>query len=406
MIFATQAGVARSASYLRHFLAAAVFFCFSAATAATAQVNSFPYTDSFEAYSGFPAGDWTVSREAGTTDWEIGSVSGEARTGVQYANSSGPATGAKKRLDLAVDFSTWIVDKVSYHLKRTSSTAGTNPNIKVQYSTDGVTFVTMRTIDVIDDLTDTGYTEFIDPLPSALNNVATAVLRWEYDKDGGGTAASVRLDDVEVTVDRLIPVELFSFSASVENGEVVLQWATASETENLGFHLYRRGAGAEYERLTSTLIPGQGTSVEMGHYSFRDSTVFAGHRYQYRLADIDFNGRVTFHPEVEVIVGAATAAGVQAQPRSFAMYPNYPNPFNPSTTLHFQLDHAMEIHLAIYDAGGRLVRTLFAGKLAAGEYRYIWLATNDAGVQVASGVYFGQLRAGGLVARQKLLLAR
>ncbi|MDQ7054874.1 MAG: T9SS type A sorting domain-containing protein [candidate division KSB1 bacterium] len=90
-----------------------------------------------------------------------------------------------------------------------------------------------------------------------------------------------------------------------------------------------------------------------------------------------------------------------ALPDRFALRPNYPNPFNPETTLEFELPVATEVRLAIYDATGREVAVLAQGLFTAGRHRVIWNAVNQ-----PSGIYFARLSVGGHHWSQKLLLVR
>jgi hypothetical protein len=85
---------------------------------------------------------------------------------------------------------------------------------------------------------------------------------------------------------------------------------------------------------------------------------------------------------------------------------NYPNPFNPSTTITFNLPAPAKGTLAIYNAAGQLVRTLVAGTLASGSHGFVWDAADANGVRVASGVYFGRLEVDGMVSQVKLVLAK
>ena len=86
--------------------------------------------------------------------------------------------------------------------------------------------------------------------------------------------------------------------------------------------------------------------------------------------------------------------------------PNYPNPFNPATTIPFTLERAGGVRLVIYDAAGRRVRTLVADSRAAGAYDVTWDARDDAGRVVATGVYFARLEAAGSTATRKLMLMK
>ncbi len=85
---------------------------------------------------------------------------------------------------------------------------------------------------------------------------------------------------------------------------------------------------------------------------------------------------------------------------------NYPNPFNPKTTLPFSLAAPAAVRLAIYDVTGRLQRTLVDGLLPAGEHWVNWDGRDEAGSELASGVYFSRFEAGAVSEVRKLLLLR
>lgn len=93
-------------------------------------------------------------------------------------------------------------------------------------------------------------------------------------------------------------------------------------------------------------------------------------------------------------------------PRSFALGPNYPNPFNPATALRLDLPVATALDLAVYDAAGQRVRTLVAGPLAAGLHTVPWDGRDDEGRPVGSGAYFARLFAPSFRAERKMLLLR
>ncbi|RMI03587.1 MAG: T9SS C-terminal target domain-containing protein, partial [Calditrichaeota bacterium] len=74
-------------------------------------------------------------------------------------------------------------------------------------------------------------------------------------------------------------------------------------------------------------------------------------------------------------------------PQTFAVSPNFPNPFNPSTTIRYQLPVSSEVRLEIYNVLGQRVRSLVRGRVKAGFYTAVWDGRNDAGEPVASGIY-------------------
>jgi hypothetical protein len=81
-----------------------------------------------------------------------------------------------------------------------------------------------------------------------------------------------------------------------------------------------------------------------------------------------------------------------------------PNPFNPRTTIDFELASAAEVQLAVYDLTGMRVRTLLAAPLPAGRHESTWDGLDDEGRHVPSGVYLARLRAGGVHDVRKLVL--
>ncbi|MCH7764531.1 MAG: T9SS type A sorting domain-containing protein, partial [Candidatus Marinimicrobia bacterium] len=92
--------------------------------------------------------------------------------------------------------------------------------------------------------------------------------------------------------------------------------------------------------------------------------------------------------------------------REFALYPNYPNPFNPETRIRFQLAKHSNVKLMIYDVLGRNVRTLVSDKMDAGHHVINWNGLNDQGANVASGMYIYRIKAGDFIAHRKMLLVR
>ena len=86
------------------------------------------------------------------------------------------------------------------------------------------------------------------------------------------------------------------------------------------------------------------------------------------------------------------------------LYPNYPNPFNPSTTISFELAQPGNASLTVYSVTGQKVTTLFRGRASAGLHRVVWDGRDDVGRHVASGIYFSRLVVGGTAATRKMLL--
>lgn len=93
-------------------------------------------------------------------------------------------------------------------------------------------------------------------------------------------------------------------------------------------------------------------------------------------------------------------------PKKYALYENYPNPFNPETTLQFDLPENSYVRLEIYNLLGQRIATLVDSHRPAGEYTQIWDGKDQRGNAVASGIYFYKLTAGDFVQIKKMVLAR
>jgi hypothetical protein len=94
-------------------------------------------------------------------------------------------------------------------------------------------------------------------------------------------------------------------------------------------------------------------------------------------------------------------------PASFSLEQNFPNPFNPGTSIQFSIANSEKVDLAIYDIRGRLVRTLIDHELySPGYYTVSWDGTDNHGQRVASGVYFTKMQAGKYVATRKMSMVK
>ena len=93
-------------------------------------------------------------------------------------------------------------------------------------------------------------------------------------------------------------------------------------------------------------------------------------------------------------------------PGDFQLYGNYPNPFNPSTTIRFGLPKAAAVSLVIYDIAGHQVKTLVEGELAAGYHECTWTGLDQENQPVSTGIYLARLISGGETRTIKMLYLR
>ncbi len=190
-----------------------------------------------------------------------------------------------------------------------------------------------------------------------------------------------------------LPVELVEFSARKINVGVLLSWKTLSEQNNSGFEVQRRSekreAGNEEWEILG-FVRGNGTTTEVQSYSFLDKA--ASGVVQYRLKQVDFDGKFEYSNAIEVNAGS---------PTQFVLEQNYPNPFNPTTTITYSIPVASTVKLEVFDMLGKKVATLVSAKQEAGTYTYTLNAST-----LSSGVYFYRLQAGAFLQTKKMVLVK
>ena len=248
---------------------------------------------------------------------------------------------------------------------------------------------------------------------------ASATFDAEGDKSAGTTSLSVTVSttadnsdgesrdlaiDFSATWDVPVAAELASFASRITvDDDVLLQWSVASQSNNLGWEVYRSTDNRIFTKV-SDLIAGDGTSDEFSSYSYVDSNLPLGDVLYYYLNQIDLDGTTTRSHVMEVLL-SPTAVSQQALPMVNELRQNYPNPFNPETTISYDLSTELIVTLTVYDLSGQVVRTLVDDQaMSAGQYQSIWDGRDESGVKVASGVYFYQLRAGEFIAKKKMTL--
>lgn len=203
------------------------------------------------------------------------------------------------------------------------------------------------------------------------------------------TESGVKIEKLKVFYDNALPVELTSFTSSVNGSTVSLNWVTATELNNQGFEVERKAANGEF--MTVGFVNGKGTTSEVSEYNFVDQVAEAG-SYTYRLRQIDFDGSFEYSNEINVDVTTAT---------SFALGQNYPNPFNPSTSISFSLAKESQVNLSVYNLLGEKVATLVNNVFAAGSHTVDFNAAN-----LTSGMYLYKIEAGEFVSVKKMSLLK
>jgi hypothetical protein len=134
----------------------------------------------------------------------------------------------------------------------------------------------------------------------------------------------------------LTGVDLYSFTAVLFNSGAKLDWVTLSELNNTGFEIQRKTSNSDWEVVG--FVAGVGTTTDTSYYSFTDRNMEAG-IYWYRLKIIEFNANYEYSPEVQF--------NLVYLPLVSAIEQNYPNPFDISTTILFQLRKTANVKIDV-----------------------------------------------------------
>ena len=192
-----------------------------------------------------------------------------------------------------------------------------------------------------------------------------------------------------------LPVEFADFNVTAEGQSTRLNWTTATEVDNSGFDVERQEileSGTEHWSSVG-FVSGSGTSTGPKRYSFVDRGLPAG-LYSYRLKQKDRTGSFRYSESVQVLVGQA--------PKELTLARNYPNPFNPTTTIDFTIPQDGRVVLKVYDILGKEVATLLDGDRKAGEYQQVVFDAS----KLSSGVFFAVLRSGAKELVRKMVLMK
>jgi len=160
-------------------------------------------------------------------------------------------------------------------------------------------------------------------------------------------------------------------------------------------------------------LQGQFNSNTQTIYRYIDENVVNDITYWYKLVDVDVNGIHTEHGPLSATphaVGNEITTVSVIPAGSFSLHPNFPNPFNPSTSLRFDIPALSTgesiVEVNIFNAQGQKVKTLFKGILTPGTHEVTWNGVSDSGELVSSGTYFAVVRMENLVRTSKMLLIK
>jgi hypothetical protein len=192
-----------------------------------------------------------------------------------------------------------------------------------------------------------------------------------------------------ITDTTVVPVELLSFTATSNGKEVILSWSTATELNNQLFEVQRSFEGSEF--ATIGFVYGKGTTTERQDYIYKDKISTDGKHF-YRLKQIDYMGNYESSDIIEMEIRVFN---------SYLLEQNFPNPFNPTTTIGYGIKDKSNVKISILNSIGEEIASLVNEEKESGYHTVEFDAAN-----LPSGVYFYQLKAGSFIETKKMILLK
>ena len=198
-------------------------------------------------------------------------------------------------------------------------------------------------------------------------------------------------DYIENSTSLPLPVELSSFSATLLlNDDVRVSWRTETEVMNYGFNIERSTMESNWFNIG--FVAGHGNSNIPYQYSFVDNNPKDGNVVYYRLKQIDTDGNFEYSKAISVEFGKAD---------KFNLSQNFPNPFNPTTTINYEIKEKSNVKIDIYDAIGEKVKSLVNEIKKPGIYSVKFDASD-----LPSGIYIYRVTAGGFTQTRKMIFLK
>jgi hypothetical protein len=238
---------------------------------------------------------------------------------------------------------------------------------------------------------------------------------WNTVANNGGTITfeNVNFDirgDVAIVLggDDTLPVELSSFNAiqsSDNNAEI--NWVTASESNLIGYNIFRAESDDvnQAERVNPEIISANNTATG-ANYSYTDNEVEFDINYYYWLSSVELNNETNLFGPVVVKIELNDEADDVEVPNKVGLIGIYPNPFNPTTSISFNIDKESSVEFNIYNIKGQLVYSYDKKSYSPGRHIITWNGQDKHGENCTSGMYLFKMISSGSSYIQKAMLLK
>ncbi|MCK4653905.1 MAG: T9SS type A sorting domain-containing protein [Candidatus Cloacimonetes bacterium] len=247
-----------------------------------------------------------------------------------------------------------------------------------------------------------------NPIPAhAANLLNQAAILASITYDFGIDPSFVEFDtwtlsDWGMDGDNPLPVTLTNFAAEFVADNLTIMWATQSESSNMGWNIYRGESDTALEEdntilINVELIGGAGTTSEPTNYEFIDEyPVQVNETYCYWLESVSYSNDTGIYGPISLTIPEGETP--PPLPTITLLKGNYPNPFNPTTFIQFDIKEGETAELTIFNIRGQIVESK---TFEAGAYNYEWNSKDN-----ASGVYFYKLKSESYSEFKKMMLLK
>jgi len=233
-------------------------------------------------------------------------------------------------------------------------------------------------------------------LATTVKDSSTEGTNWTYFRVTAHSGDAQIFYDSEVdsgySVDNLAPEAPQNLMASQTQTVIQLTWDESRSYDFDYFIVFR-----DDEAIGNTVDP-----------EYEDSDVELGITYTYKLQAADFHGNNSEFSESLEVTFEPSAISTEnvVIPIKDELFQNFPNPFNPSTTIRYILCANSDVKLKIYDLSGKEIRTLVNNVQAAGKYSVVWDGKDGSGLTVSSGIYLYKIQMEGYLKSFKMLFIK
>ena len=195
-----------------------------------------------------------------------------------------------------------------------------------------------------------------------------------------------------------LPIQLASFNGTFSNSIVELEWMTLSEINNFGFEVQNTlDQSTRFQTLPGSFVPGHGTTNVPQTYTY--TVTSPPPASYYRLKQMDFDGTEWFSDAI--YLQTTTSVSTSTIPTEFALHQSFPNPFNPSTTITFDIASQEQVTIEVFSILGERVRVLVDEVKSPGKYALTFDAS-----RLASGIYVYRMTTPSFTAIRRMTLLK